>query len=501
MAGVGGGGANSRASISAAATAIDSVETRFHSRQRRGRWAGCFGGFSCFRSQKVGKRIVPASRTPDGNASTTRGNGALSGGHSDQNTTLNLSLLAPPSSPASFSNSAIPSTAQSPSCFLSISANSPGGPSSTMFATGPYAHEPQLVSPPFFSTFTTEPSTAPLTPPPELAHLTTPSSPDVPFAQFLSSSMDLKSASKQNGMPFLSSSYAVGSDLQASYPLYPGSPSSSLISTASATPRTGVSSPFPEQVPAQWNTSISARESPHSRNASSKLFGLDSATSRNFMLDTSFFRPATSAQFYLDQAQHSFPYGGGRKSVSREADVYSSGGNRHSKNCKQDVEEIEAYRASFGFSADEIITTQNYVEISDGYDESFTISPLANDEVCIGDYSFTGEANGSKKMEKALLDMQDDGSKKITDQFANGVHCKVLDDSSTLTGFKSDCRFRGADILLEDGLRKATSLKNSDIQVKRSPPGKSCSDAEIDYRRARSLRENNRILVWRTSLP
>ncbi|KAJ8475522.1 hypothetical protein OPV22_019249 [Ensete ventricosum] len=43
-------------------------------------------------------------------------------------------------------------------------------------------------------------------------------------------------------------------------------------------------------------------------------------------------------------------------SISSEADVYPNGGNRHNKTCKQDVEEIEAYRASFGFSADEIVT-------------------------------------------------------------------------------------------------------------------------------------------------
>lgn len=123
------------------------------------------GAFSCFGSQKGGKRIVPSSRIPEGNAAAAQPNGPQAGGMPNQATTLAPSLLAPPSSPASFSNSALPSTAQSPSCFLSLSANSPGDPSSTMFATGPYAHETQLVSPPVFSTFTTEPSTAPLTPP------------------------------------------------------------------------------------------------------------------------------------------------------------------------------------------------------------------------------------------------------------------------------------------------------------------------------------------------
>ena len=114
----------------------------------------------------------------------------------NQATGLAPSLLAPPSSPASFTHSALPSTAQSPSCFLSLSANSPGSPSSAMFATRPHAHETQLVSPPVLSNFTIEPSTAPLTLPSALAHLTTPSSLDVPFAYFLSSSVDLKNSDK-----------------------------------------------------------------------------------------------------------------------------------------------------------------------------------------------------------------------------------------------------------------------------------------------------------------
>lgn len=507
MAGNGGGGSTrvSGASISAAATAIGSAETRFRPTERRSRWGGCFGGLSCFGSQKGGKRIVPASRIPDGNASTSRANGPQPGGLSNQNTALNLSLLAPPSSPASFTNSALPSTAQSPSCFLSISANSPGGPSSTMFATGPYAHETQLVSPPVFSTFTTEPSTAPLTPPPELAHPTTPSSPDVPFARFLSSSVDLKGTGKENGMPYLSSNYAMGSDLQANYPLYPGSPSSSLISPASGTPRTGLSSPFPERENSgQWDTSASARDSPYPRTGPSKIFGPDSV-SRNFLSpDSSFFYPATSAQFYLDQAQQSFPYGGARLSISREADVYSSSGNRHSKACKQDVEEIEAYRASFGFSADEIITTQNYVEISDALDESFTMSPFPNNKTYTEQCPGTELGDEGQKTETTQSDIPDNASpKEVLDQLVNGVHCEV--PSKTNAGPQPNCQYKDAS-LLDDGNHSVKSEENNlraaDPQVsKRVRPGESCSDAEIDYRRARSLREANGILAWRNSLP
>ncbi|XP_062210739.1 uncharacterized protein At1g76660-like isoform X2 [Phragmites australis] len=513
--GAGGGGstraANGAAAISAAATAVGSSDARFHSHpppQDRNRWAGCFSGLSCFGSQKGGKRIVPAARTPDENGSTARGNGQ-SGASSNQNVPLNLSLLAPPSSPASFSNSALPSTAQSPNCFLSISANSPGGPTSNMFAVGPYANEPQLVSPPVFSTYTTEPSTAPLTPPPELAHATTPSSPDVPYARFLSSSMDIKTASREHHMRFLSTTYSGGSGLQASYPLYPESPCSSLISPASATPRTGFSSPIPEQeVPtAHWKTSRSACDTPYSRASPipeqqstaqwktrsacdtpysraspSNIFGLDSSAPRNYMLDGNFFRPAASAQFYLDQAQQTFSYNSGRLSVSRD---------------KQDADEVEAYRASFGFSADEILQTQSYVEIPDALDESFSISPFGNSAPA------NDQPGEVQKVEKSFLNVKDATSpKKSVDQLSNDSPHKVLH----LDIFKGT---KGGHQSADEGIAKdghpfikardEISLKPIEVR-KKSPPGHSCSDAEIEYRRARSLREANVVLSRRSTL-
>ncbi|KAL6645855.1 hypothetical protein ACP70R_017463 [Stipagrostis hirtigluma subsp. patula] len=523
MASAGGGSstraANGAAAISAAATAVGSADARFHSHQpqqdRRNRWTGCFSGLSCFGSQKGGKRIVPAARTPDGNGSTTRGNGHQSGANSNQNVPLNLSLLAPPSSPASFSNSALPSTVQSPNNFLSISANSPGGPTSNMFAVGPYANEPQLVSPPVFSTYTTEPSTAPLTPPPELAHATTPSSPDVPYARFLSSSMDIKTASKEHHMPFLSTTYSGGSGLQASYPLYPESPCSSLISPASATPRTGLSSPIPEQeVPtahwktsrsacdtpysraspipeqqatAQWKTSRSACDTPYARASPSNIFGLGSSAPRNYMLDGNFFRPAASAQFYLDQAHETYPYNSGRLSVSRD---------------KQDTDEVEAYRASFGFSADEMLQTQSYAEIPDAVDESFSISPFGNTapstEVC----PFDDQPGEAQKVEKSVNVKDVTSPKKAADQLSNDSPHKVLQ----LDMFKGT---KGGHLSEDEGIvkdghpfRKARdeiSLKPIEVR-KKSSPGHSCSDAEIEFRRARSLREANGVLSWRSTL-
>ncbi|KAG8654432.1 hypothetical protein MANES_05G113447v8 [Manihot esculenta] len=362
-------------------------------------------------------RIVPASRIPN------------AGGLTNQATTLAPSLLAPPSSPPSFNNSgsALPSTAQSPSCFLSLSANSLGC-QSTVF--GPYAHETQLVSPPVFSTFTTEPSTAPLTPPLELANLTTPSSPDVPFAQFLSSSADPKRTEKSN--------YIAATDLQATYSLYPGSPASSLISPISRTSGNCLSSSFPERdFHPQWDPSISPQNGKYSRS------------------DANFFCPATFARFYLD---HNPPF--------PHTDVYPAAGNghqdRHNRSPMQDAEELEAYRASFGFSADEITTTQQYVEISDVMDHSFTMTPFTS--------------NKPTMEESVEATSRSEGQKAQTSQM----------NLPTLK-LESDTKYEDDDIF-----SKMKWSKNS----RRYDLGSSCSDAEIDYRRGRSLREGKGDLAW-----
>lgn len=271
---------------------------------QRKRWRGCLAGLSCFGKQKGGKRIVPSSRMPDTNLQ----NGPQAGALPNQATGIALSLYAPPSSPASFSHSALPSTAPSPNCYLS--SNSPERPTSNMYVTGPYANETQLVSPPVFSTFTTEPSTAPLTPPPELAHLTTPSSPDVPYARFLSSS----------------------------------------------------------SIRQQWDPTIPSEEPAYSMSGPSHSNGLQTTGASKSRQDSNFFCPETFAQFYLDQS--SLSHTGGRLSISKESDAYNSNPtnghqNWQSRTCKPDAEELEAYRASFGFSADDIVSTTQYVEIVD----------------------------------------------------------------------------------------------------------------------------------------
>ncbi|KAL3655166.1 hypothetical protein CASFOL_000952 [Castilleja foliolosa] len=406
------------------------------------RWGSCFGGLSCFRKQKGGKRIVPASRMPEGgNANSNHPNGPQPGGGLPNQiiqTGLNPSLYAPPSSPVSFSNSALPSTAQSPRNFLS--ANSPG-PSSTMFVTGPYAHETQLVSPPVFSTYTTEPSTAPLTPPPELAHLTTPSSPDVPYARFLSSNM--KGTGKADN-------YISATDLQSTYSLYPGSPASAL--------RSPVSSQEPTAAYAKSNS-----------DQASKL-GQDS----------NFFCPETFAQFYLDQS--SFSHSGGRLSISRETDAYSNGHqNRQNKTIKPDAEELEAYRASFGFSADEIITTAQYVEISDVLDDSFT---LASSKSVGNEHILT--APSKEGVEKAKR------REGIPSPELGGVRdlYKTLEDQvpHKRVGDVSGRSLPSMQIPSDDDEDLFSKMEAPRIS-KKSNFSSSSSDAEIEYRRGRSLRE------------
>lgn len=186
-------------------------------------------------------------------------------------TAIVLPFIAPPSSPASFLQSDPPSATQSPAGLLSLTslsvhAYSPGGPSS-IFAIGPYAHETQLVTPPVFSAFTTEPSTALCTPPPESVQLTTPSSPEVPFAQLLTSSLERARRNSGTHQKFSLSHYGY-----QSYQMYPGSPGGQLISPGSAVSCSGTSSPFPERHPIP---DFSVGEAP-------KLLGFEHFTTRKW---------------------------------------------------------------------------------------------------------------------------------------------------------------------------------------------------------------------------
>ncbi|KAG5014495.1 hypothetical protein AAZX31_08G015600 [Glycine max] len=198
---------NTLDTINAAAFAIASAQNRVSqpSTQKK-RWGSWLGKIGCFGYQKSRKRIGHAVLVPEPTC-----NGADPAASSNQAPSITLPFVAPPSSPASFFQSEPPSTGVSP-----------GGPAS-IFAIGPYAHETQLVSPPVFSAS----STAPFTPP-----FTTPSSPEVPFAQLL----DPNNKNAETFQRFQISHY----DFQ-SYQFHPGSPVAQLIS-----PRSTISSPLPD---------------------------------------------------------------------------------------------------------------------------------------------------------------------------------------------------------------------------------------------------------------
>ncbi|KAJ6326738.1 hypothetical protein OIU78_013762 [Salix suchowensis] len=225
---------NSFETISAAATAIASADSRVpQATVQKRRWRSRWSIYWCFGYQNRKRQIGHAVHFPEPPAPG-------SGAPADENSAraVTFPFAAPPSSPASFFQSVPPSVTQSPAGSVSLtsvsaSMHSPSGPAS-IFVIGPYAYETQLVSPPVFSAFTTEPSTASFTPPPESVHLTTPSSPEVPFAQFLDSAL-------RNGVTGLRFPF----DFQ-SYQFHPGSPVGQLISPSSGISGSGTSSPFPD---------------------------------------------------------------------------------------------------------------------------------------------------------------------------------------------------------------------------------------------------------------
>ncbi|XP_020239967.1 uncharacterized protein LOC109818848 [Cajanus cajan] len=233
--------------VNAAATAIVTADARAQpTAAPKKRWGGCWSQYWCFgshKSSKSSKRIGHAVLVPEPVAPT----GPAAPAAPNPSTAIVMPFVAPPSSPASFLQSDPPSAIQSPVGLLSLSslavnAYSSSGPT-TMFTIGPYAYETQLVSPPVFSNFTTEPSTAPYTPPPESVQQTTPSSPEVPFAQLLASSLDR--ARKSNG----NQKFALYNYEFQPYQQYPGSPGGQLISPGSAISTSGTSTPFPDRPP------------------------------------------------------------------------------------------------------------------------------------------------------------------------------------------------------------------------------------------------------------
>ncbi|CAN8245471.1 unnamed protein product [Cochlearia groenlandica] len=239
--------------INAAATAISSSSSddRVQAspiRKKRKWWNRWSSLLICFRpTRQQRKRIGKASLAPEPVQSSITGS---TSGYRSVITTL--PFIAPPSSPASFFQSEPTSATQSPVGILSFSPlpsnnnNNINRPS--IFDIGPYAHETQLVSPPVFSTYTTEPSSAPITPPlDESVYLatptTTPSSPEVPFAQMFNSN-NQTGVGVGGGHRFALSTY----EFQF-YQLPPGSPIGQLISPSSALSGSGPASPFPDGFP------------------------------------------------------------------------------------------------------------------------------------------------------------------------------------------------------------------------------------------------------------
>ncbi|KAL7147441.1 hypothetical protein ABFS83_06G107700 [Erythranthe nasuta] len=235
---------NSVDTVNAAATAIVTAESRVQpSTVEKRRWGSCWSIYWCFGSHKHSKRIGHAvlisEPSPSGRIT------APISENRNHSSTITLPFIAPPSSPASFLQSDPSSSTQSPAtgllslASLSAHSHSPGG-TPPIFTIGPYAHETQLVSPPVFSTFTTEPSTASFTPPPEPVQMTTPSSPEVPFAQLLSSSLAKSRRSNGNNLKYAFSQY----EFQPYQ--YPASPGGHIKSPGSAISTSGTSSPFPD---------------------------------------------------------------------------------------------------------------------------------------------------------------------------------------------------------------------------------------------------------------
>lgn len=218
-------------------------------------WRACLGRLQCFASRK---RERPATQLTPGPAPSDVDNGSAL---SDGAASLSPLIHAPPSSPASFPYSDnLPSPAALLTLFPLKSAGhlcGGSGPQTDSVLTNAAARQPfsldcVLVTPPVYSTLTTEPttplSTAPFTPPPELAHLTQPPSPEVPFAELVASSLSLK-CTEHN---FEQKNKVSGpSNLKLAYQLYSGSPiaAGELVSPESRASSSENASPLPERAP------------------------------------------------------------------------------------------------------------------------------------------------------------------------------------------------------------------------------------------------------------
>ncbi|KAK9672618.1 hypothetical protein RND81_12G112400 [Saponaria officinalis] len=224
---------NSVETVNAAAAAIVTAESRVQpiSSQKR-RWGNFWSLYWCFGSLKTSKRISHAAPVPE--TDITEGTMPIPDNPNPSTSTV-MPFIAPPSSPLPESDP--PTGTHTPVGLLALTPVSINGFSTFgeahIFTIGPYAYEQQLVSPPVFSAFTTEPSTAAVTPPPESVQFTTPSSPEVPFAQLLTSSLNRARRNSGTHHKFALSCYEVHH----------------LISPGSANSASGTSSPYLDKHP------------------------------------------------------------------------------------------------------------------------------------------------------------------------------------------------------------------------------------------------------------
>uniref|UniRef100_M4DBP4 Hydroxyproline-rich glycoprotein family protein n=1 Tax=Brassica campestris TaxID=3711 RepID=M4DBP4_BRACM len=227
---------NTVETVNAAASAIVSAESRVQpSSVQKKKWGSWRSLYWCFGSQKNNKRIGHAVLVPEPVGSGSAPVAPVQNSSSNS-TSIFLPFIAPPSSPASFLQSGPSSVSHTPHGV--VNAYSRNEPPSA-FAIGPYANETQPVTPPVDSAVTT----APYTPPPESgrASCATPSSPEVPFAQLLTSS--LERARRSGGG--VSQKVSAGHYEFKSHQVYPGSPGGNLISPGSVVSNSGTSSPYP----------------------------------------------------------------------------------------------------------------------------------------------------------------------------------------------------------------------------------------------------------------
>ncbi|KAI6696342.1 hypothetical protein NL676_016461 [Syzygium grande] len=232
--------------VNAAAAAIVTAEARAQpAAVQKRRWGSCWSLYWCFGYHRNSKRIGHAVLVPE---PVVPGAEVPAAENLPPSTAIVLPFIAPPSSPTSVLQSDPPSASQSPAGLVSLAAlavsHSPCGPP-PIFSVGPYAYETHLVSPPVFSTFTTEPSTASFTPPPESLQATTPSSPEVPFAQLLTSSLECvreEIAGLNSSFHYLNVSFSLTKYIQEAR-------GGKFVSPGSTVSNSGTSSPFPGKYP------------------------------------------------------------------------------------------------------------------------------------------------------------------------------------------------------------------------------------------------------------